>query len=145
MRAFGWVACLLLGCSPATPPKSEPSAEQEARSVCESVMRRTRECKEAYVPALLRARARFDQPPGIRARYEAEAEEKLLPIAREEFESDWADAGIEQHCEKLVAKPAEERAQIVERERSCLPTRDCEAFVACNVALLESKWGAKSP
>lgn len=103
-------------------------------------MRRTRECGELYVPALLRTRARFDQPPGIAARYEKDGEAVLLPIARREFEEDWSDAGIQKHCDALDAKEPEVRREIIERERPCLRAEGCAAFVECNMDSLAKKW-----
>lgn len=98
------------------------------------------------MPALLRTRARFDQPPGIAARFKAEGEEKLVAVAREEFKDDWADPAIEVHCQKLADMPDERRATVVERERSCLPEAgNCAAFVDCNMRNLERKWSAPAP
>lgn len=143
-------ACALLGLAVGcggsnapVSPKAADSAPDDGRQVCESVMKRTRECKEPYVPALLRTRARFDQPPGIAARYEKEGEAALLPIAREEFDRDWSDAGIQSHCDALDAKAPETRRAVVERERPCLSEVGCDAFVACNMESLAEKWGGK--
>lgn len=143
---------LAVACGSSAPHASEASEAQnessgdDGREVCESVMRATRECGEIYVPALLQLRARYDQPPGIRARYEAEGEETLLPIAREEFARDWSEEGIAAHCDRLDQQPPEERAAIVERERSCMShVGDCLAFVECHMALLESRWSAQTP
>jgi hypothetical protein len=120
-----------------------PGSAEEARDVCRRIRLATRACGELYVPALLRTRVRFDQPPGIAARYKAEGEEKLLAIAREEFKVDWSDPSTESYCQKLVDMPVERRTAVVERERSCLPTAgDCAAFVECNVHNLERKWSA---
>lgn len=147
-RGAAWALLgLALGCgSPKAPSSSAAtgSAPDDGRQVCESVMRRTRECKELYVPALLRTRARYDQPPGIAARYAKDGEATLLPVAREEFERDWSDAGIASHCDALVAKEPRVRQAIVERERACLSRDDCLAFVACNMESLAKKWGAKA-
>jgi hypothetical protein len=116
---------------------------EEARDVCQRIRLATRACGELYLPALLRTRARFDQPPGIAARYKAEGEEKLLAIAREEFKADWSDPSTVSYCQKLADMPAEKRTAVVERERSCLPAAgDCAAFVECNVHNLERKWSA---
>lgn len=136
----------VLACGTPSPSATEPSSARDAREVCEAVMRRTRECGDLYVPALLRMRARYDRPPGIAARYHAEGEDVLLPIAREEFRRDWSEAGIDAHCDDLDRRAPEECVLIVERERSCLPVAsDCPQFVECNMALLERRWSAAPP
>ncbi len=151
----GAFIALATACGSATVPASTPSAEpapaetesgaDAARKVCEAVMVRTRECGELYVPALLRTRARFDHPPGIAKRYAAEGEERLLPIARAEFKQDWSDEGIDKHCGELLDKPEEERDAIVKREKSCLGAAgDCQAFVDCNMQLLERRWAPEA-
>ncbi len=118
---------------------------EEARDVCKRLMLATRVCGDLYVPALVRTRARFDQPPGIAARFQAEGEDALVAIAREEFKTDWADPSIEAHCQKLADKPDDQRSSVVERERPCLKeTGDCKAFVDCNMGSLERKWGPSS-
>ena len=118
---------------------------EEARDVCRQLMVATRACGDLYVPALVRTRARFDQPPGIAARFQAEGEDALVAIAREEFKTDWADPSMEAHCRKLADKTDEQRTSVVERERPCLKeTGDCKAFVDCNVRSLEAKWGPSS-
>jgi hypothetical protein len=118
-----------------------PAPARTAREVCVDVKRATRACEELYVPALLRTRARFDQPSGIRARYEAEGEDHLLPIAHEEFHRDFSEEGIASFCALLDDRPLEEQQTIAEREASCLPVADdCEAFVECNMRLLETRW-----
>jgi hypothetical protein len=129
-----------VGCGAAPPPANEVSAEDNAREVCEVVMRRTRTCGDDYVPALLALRVRHDEPEGIAARFEAEGEDAMLEIAQEEFERDWSDAGIAAHCQDLIEMPEERRARIVERERVCMPARNCAEFVACNMDNLERRW-----
>jgi hypothetical protein len=137
--------CLAIGCgSPPPPPVNEVSAEDNAREVCEAVMRRTRECGDEYVPALLAVRVRHDRPPGIAARFEEEGEDAMLEIAQEEFERDWSDRGIAAHCQALVEMPEERRSAIVERERRCQPARNCTEFVACNVDNLEQRWSEET-
>jgi hypothetical protein len=122
--------------------------DEETRDVCATVIRKTRQCKELYLPALLRTRAKYDKPPGIAARYDADGEEKLLLIASEEFDRDFSEDGVEKRCGEMMAEPKATRDEIVAREQSCLPSADnCSEFVACNMALLEAKWSpnADSP
>ncbi|HMR76549.1 MAG TPA: hypothetical protein PKD61_15610 [Polyangiaceae bacterium] len=116
---------------------------EEAREICATIIRKTRSCKELYLPALLRTRAKYDQPPGIAARYKADGESELLPIASKEFDHDFSDLGISERCGALLAKPKANRDAILASERTCLrEAENCPEFVACNVALLERKWGA---
>lgn len=106
------------------------------------MIRATRGCRDPYLTALLRTRVRFDQPPGIAARYAEMGEEALLKLAREEFAADWSDAGMTQRCDAFMAMTEDERQAVLVRERPCLSvTDDCDEFVACNVKALEAKWG----
>lgn len=139
---------LATACGPSkttsSPAPVSSAPPDDGRAVCEGVMKRTRECKDLYVPALLRTRTRFDQPPGIAERYARDGEAVLLPIAREEFDRDWSDAGIQSHCDEPDAKEPGARRRIVDRERGCLrPSDDCAAFVACSMASLAEKWSPK--
>jgi hypothetical protein len=116
--------------------------DEEALDICETAIRKTRSCKDLYLPALLRTRAKYDQPPGIAARYEQDGEKKLLAIASQEFDRDFSEQGIAQRCTAMMEKPRAERDWIVAREKSCLPSADsCSEFVACNMELLDKKWG----
>lgn len=144
-RGLAWMLLFATGCGPSkttsSPAPASSAPPDDGRAVCEGVMKRTRECKDLYVPALLRTRARFDQPPGIAERYAQDGEAVLLQIAHEEFDRDWSDAGIRSHCGALDAKAPEARRAVVERERACLrPSDDCAAFVACNMESLAEKW-----
>lgn len=131
--------------SAGSPGRAPVVSPEEARNVCRQLMVATRGCGELYVPALVRTRARFDQPPGIAARFQSEGEDALVAIAREEFKTDWADPSIEAHCQKLADMADEQRSSVVERERPCLrETGDCKAFVDCNMRSLERKWSPSS-
>jgi hypothetical protein len=137
------VAATPVSVQPAGAATASPVSPAAARDVCKRVMLATRACGDLYVPALVRTRARFDQPPGIAARFKAEGEQRLVSLAREEFKGDWADPAIEAHCQKLADMPDERRSAVVERERACLPAAgDCAAFVECNMKNLERKWSA---
>lgn len=132
--------------SASTPDATPDATPDPAREVCEAVIRATRPCKDLYLPALLRTRAKYDQPPGIAARYEADGEAKLLPIASEEFDRDFSDEGMTERCDAMMAKPKADRDAIAAREKTCLPhAGDCPAYVDCNMALLEDKWGSPPP
>jgi hypothetical protein len=112
----------------------------EARAECVAVMMRTRECEAPFVSALMDLRVRLDRPPGIRDRFAAEGEEAMLTIAREEFARDWSDEAIATNCDRLAARPVEEREAILETEGACLHAADCQAFVECDIANKERRW-----
>jgi hypothetical protein len=132
---------------PADPQLAAPaSSDDPAREVCEAVIAATRPCKDLYLPALLRTRAKYDQPPGIAERYRADGEAKLLAIASEEFDADFSKQGIAARCDAMMAEAKTDRDAIAAREKRCLSfAGDCAAFVECNVKLLEDKWDSPSP
>ena len=126
--------------APVSSTAGKPS--EDARQVCEAMIRATRGCRDPYLTALLRTRVRFDQPPGIAARYAERGEEALLTLAKEEFAADWSDVGMTQRCDAFMELSKEQRQAVLLRERPCLSVKDdCEQFVACNVKALEAKWG----
>jgi hypothetical protein len=130
-----------------TPSNAAPtSTDDPARQVCEAVIAATRPCKDLYLQALLRTRAKYDQPPGIAERYRADGEAKLLAIASEEFDRDFSEQGMAARCDAMMAKGKADRDAIAAREKPCLSlARDCSAFVECNVKLLEDMWGSLPP
>lgn len=127
--------------APAAPEAKTPEAHRET---CAAVMRRTRECKDTFVPGLMALRVRLDLPAGIKKRYETEGEKVMLALAHMEFAKDWSDEAIAKNCGEFATKPAADRERIASQARECLATHDCKAFTACDLAQKEKRWTTKA-
>lgn len=103
-------------------------------------MRRTRACKELFVPGLLALRVKLDRPAGIRARHEADGHEAILALAKQQFDADWSEDAIASNCQKLSERAPEDQERIVAPDRKCLATEGCRAFVDCDLAGKEERW-----
>ena len=126
----------------AEPTQSAMASDAPPTDVCVTVMRKTRDCADVYVPGLMALRVRLDKPPGIAARFQAEGEKAMLPVAREQFNNDWADDAIASNCKALGEKAVEDQNRIVASDRECLKAADCAAFTQCDLAAKEKRWTA---
>jgi len=127
-----------------TASASPVAARREATpaEICVRVMQRTRKCEAMYVPGLLALRVRLDQPSGIAKRFEAQGRERLLALARAQFERDWSDEAIARNCTALAQKSADEQERIIAPERQCLQADRCSTFTTCDLAHKEQRWTA---
>ncbi|MEO8183311.1 MAG: hypothetical protein ABI895_31140 [Deltaproteobacteria bacterium] len=103
-------------------------------------MRRTRDCKEVYVPGLLALRVRLNLPSGIARRFENDGKRAMLGLAHFQFARDWSDEAIAGNCTGLSRKALAEQERIVTPERHCLEMTDCNRFTACDLAHKEKLW-----
>jgi hypothetical protein len=138
---------IVAGCSgaAASPAHGPEVTTRSARVECVAIMSRTRACADIFVPALMRLRVRLDRPPGIAARYEAEGEDALMPVARAQFDRDWSDEAIADNCDDMEDRTEAEREAILAPERACFAMPDCEQFVACDLERKERDWTAHAP
>jgi hypothetical protein len=103
-------------------------------------MRRTRDCKQVYVPRLLSLRVRLNQPPGIARRLQIEGKREMLGLAHYQFARGWSDEAIARNCTELASKAVAEQERIIAPERHCLEQTDCNGFVTCDLAHKEMRW-----
>jgi hypothetical protein len=116
---------------------AQPAASTDDRAVCIEVMTRSRSCTEEFIPALVDARARHDQPPGIAASVNADRA-AVIAHAKLEWTEDSKDEAIARRCKAMVDQmPADQRAGVATSQQ-CLAHTDCAAYVACIMPVLES-------
>lgn len=117
-------------------PEVKRSAEApEAHETCVAVMRRQRECTDAFIPALVDARVRADVPAGIAQKDQELGREALVERALEEWATDSTDAAIDASCDQAAGHP-----ELVDRAKACMNQTACDAFSACTVEILSSMW-----
>lgn len=122
--------------SDAAPTAPQAASHQGPQQQCVETMTRSRACTDQYVPALVDARARLDQPRGIDA--EAQRDRSgLIAQARSEWAKDSTDDAIAQRCQAIVAHLTPEVEADVSRARRCVAQADCGAFVGCVMPIVE--------
>ena len=119
---------------PAPVVKSSVEAP-DGQEVCAAAMRRQRECTDVFIPALVDARVRADQPAGIAAKDQEMGRAALVAGAREEWTDDSTDDAIEATCSKAAGHP-----DMVEKAEACLAESACDAFSACTIDIISSSW-----
>lgn len=119
--------------TPPATPAAPPAAGPDAEATCVEVMTRNRVCTDEFIPALVDARARHDQPPGITAAVKADRA-AVIAEAMEEWAEDGKDEAIAQTCARMSQgmTPAG-----VDASRACLASDACGAYVACVTPLFE--------
>ena len=140
------LAALAAGCgtaseaAPAQPaPPAQPASSGEVRTSCVDVMTRNRACTEAFIPALVDARARHDQPPGIAAAVAADRA-AVIAEAMGEWAEDGKDEAIARTCQAMAERLPEAEAGDVAASTACLGKPDCASYVACVTPLFEKRF-----
>ena len=116
-------------------PQVKASAEADAHQTCVAVVRRQRECTDAFIPALVDARVRADVPAGIAQKDKEIGRDALVGLALEEWKVDSTDQAIDATCDKATAHP-----ELIEKAEACMSQSACDAFSACTVEILSSTW-----
>ncbi|MGE0872547.1 MAG: hypothetical protein AB7P03_28595 [Kofleriaceae bacterium] len=107
--------------------------------LCVQLFTRNRECTDQYIPALVDARAKYDQPPGIAEKVKADRD-GVIAIAKGEWAEDSKDDAIARTCQQLVANMTDEQRGSVDQARSCLTQTDCGAYTTCVMPLFEKRF-----
>lgn len=138
IRSLVLVLCTLsplAGCA-STDATAQPRAESAPATApaasCTEVMTRARTCSDAFVPALVDARARADKPPGIAAQVAAHRDD-VIAQARIEWAHDSTDPGIAATCDRVAATTD---AADQQSAHDCLAAADCTAFTACVIPVM---------
>jgi hypothetical protein len=116
-------------------PQVKASAEADAHQTCVAVVRRQRECTDAFIPALVDARVRADVPAGIAQKDKEVGRDALVAMALEEWKVDSTDEAIDATCDKATAHP-----EMIEKAEACMNQSACDAFSACTVEIVSSLW-----
>ena len=117
---------------------SASTSTEGGKAACVDVMTKGRECTNEFIPALVDARAKYNNPEGI-----AEAVKKdraaVVSQAMTEWSMDSKDDAIARNCDKMAAEaPATDAEAATAKE--CLAKPDCAGFVACVTPQMEKRF-----
>jgi hypothetical protein len=134
-RTFALLVSVSAACSTtSTPDHPERSATAAAAPTavasCVAALTRARTCSDAFVPALVDARARHDVPAGIAAAVAADRA-GMIAQARAEWAVDSTDASIAQTC-------ADAGGDVATADADCAAATDCAAFATCAIRGFEA-------
>ena len=122
---------------PATAASAQPASATDAAARCVEVMTRNRTCTDAYIPALVDARARHDHPAGIADAVKTNRD-GVIAEAKTEWQSDSTDSAIAAMCAQVTADAV--AAADLEQARTCLAETACDPYVACVMPLFEKRF-----
>jgi len=129
-----------------TPAKSETTAgtvsaesTSDAQATCVASFARQRECTDQFIPALVDARVRADKPPGIAAKAQSEGRDALIAEGKTEFAEDSKPEAASETCTHMIsALPNPKMEEALAQAKSCLGVEGCDAFVACEIPIIEA-------
>jgi hypothetical protein len=118
-----------------------PAATTTTDEICRAFMQRQRACSATFIPALVDARVKADNPPGLAARDSEIGRAALVQEAFTEWASDSKDEAIDKLCDAMaqsisLAKDAELRSSV----STCLAKEGCDDFAACATPLNLIRW-----
>jgi hypothetical protein len=118
-----------------------PAATTTTDEICRAFMQRQRACGETFIPALVDARVKADNPPGLAAHDNEIGRAALVREAFTEWANDSKDEAIDKLCDAMaqsisLAKDTELRSSV----SACLAQEGCDGFVACAVPLNLIRW-----
>jgi hypothetical protein len=127
--ALSSLALVSTGCeaqsAEAAPAATPHQAATDDHALCVQGMTRARECTDAYIPALVDARASLDHPAGI-ADAVKQDRDAVIKQALAEWANDSTDTAIDASCSKMPPLGDQRDAA-----QGCLAEADCTAFVRC--------------
>jgi hypothetical protein len=118
-----------------------PAATTATDEICRALMQRQRACSATFIPALVDARVKVDNPPGIAARDNESGRVALVQEAFTEWASDSKDEAIDKLCDAMAqsispTKDTELRTSV----SACLAKEGCGGFVACATPINLVRW-----
>jgi hypothetical protein len=116
--------------SDAAPAPAKPTAADDSRATCITVMERNRACTDDYIPALVDARARHDNPRGIAEAVKTDRD-AVIAEARGEWAEDSKDEAIGRTCDAMIQQIQRVGAGDLETSRGCLAREACGDYVSC--------------
>jgi hypothetical protein len=122
-------------------PLVAPAAGMSTDQICSLFMQRRRACSGTFIPALVEARVRADNPAGIAATDSRIGREALVEEAFAEWQNDSKDEAIASTCNAIAkaVQPARD-AELRTSVSGCLAVSGCDEFVACGVPLNLRGW-----
>lgn len=111
------------------------STGDDAHASCVAVQTRNRACTDAFIPALVDARAAADVPAGIAASVKQDRA-AVIAQAKQEWTTDSTDAAIEQMCSRMAASLDDAGRADAKAGAGCVAKAACDEFVACEMPLL---------
>ena len=125
---------------PQSPPKAQrASSDSDMQQLCVEVFTRNRTCTDTYIPALVDARAKYDNPPGIADKVKADRD-GIIAQAKQEWASDSTDEAIQSICTRLVASLSDDDRADGPKARECLAAADCGAYTTCIMPQFEKRF-----
>ena len=122
-------------------PLEAPATETSTGQSCRWLMQRQRSCTALFIPALVDARVKQDDPPGLAAREREIGRDALVKDALAEWENDAKDPKIAQTCDDIAQAISPQKVSPLRSSVStCLAEEGCEAFVSCAVPLNLIHW-----
>src|SRR5689334_16952529 len=96
-------ACSASEAAPASPgAPAQKASTPDPQATCVELMTRNRVCTEDFIPALVDARVKYDNPPGIKDQV-AKDRDAVIAQAKAEWAEDSKDAAIAEHCKEMAA------------------------------------------
>lgn len=127
--------------APAAQATAAGDSSVDAKATCVASWVRQRECTDQFIPALVDLRVRMDFPAGIAAEAQQHGRDALITTARGEWAEDSTDEAIATSCDRMLAAlPSPPVEEALEGGARCLAETTCDAFVTCELAVMESFW-----
>ena len=114
--------------------KASPSPRADDHALCVQMFQRARACTDTYIPALVDARARHDQPAGI-AEAVRNDRDGVIAQAKTEWASDSTDQAISETCSRIVAD--DDGSLDPSAAQACLSQADCAGYTTCIMPVFE--------
>jgi hypothetical protein len=129
--------------APAAQATAAADTQVDAKSTCVASWVRQRECTDQFIPALVDLRVRLDRPAGIATEAQQHGRDALIAQARGEWAQDSTDEAISVVCDRMVAAlPSAPVEAALADGAKCLEATTCDAFVSCEIAVMEAFWAA---
>jgi hypothetical protein len=139
MCSLSMLALAATGCetheasaAPTATPHQAASPASDDQALCVQLQTRARDCTDAYIPALVDARASLDKPAGIAADVQKDRD-AVIAQAKQEWANDSTDAAIAAQCAGPFPGTAADR----DTARTCMASADCDGYAACFVPIIK--------
>ena len=125
--------------SPVAPKPVAASTADSRQALCVEVFTKNRTCTDAYIPALVDLRAKYDMPKGIAAEVTADRA-AIIAQAKQEWAGDSTDEAIAGTCTNIASHLDDSQRADAEAARACLTKQDCGDYTACIMPFFEKRF-----